>query len=484
MFFEGVDIDSRFGTAISAAESLTSSRIRHDIFSVQQINFDDQLPSLQSMRREATSLMYRFMSNIYSMTTVNHDHLFASLLRALPCSRISEEDFRRRVFLLTDLVPDKTLVFCHQSLEIGQVALLTDDRYHKYRDFLALARETGVVRYEKGFLLRNTGNLTAGKEFHRIRIENPLGVAANEVRPLTGLKRQVRWMAWLPEMLIRHRVVDVLLRQAAEQYKTDYSRYFQPGDSKTRDVGEPILLKGSSRRLGVVLIHGFLASPREVFELAKQLHNKGCWVYCVRLRGHGTSPEDLSTRSGIDWIESVDIGYALMSALCAKVVVGGFSFGGGMALDSAARIEGISAVFSVCPPFRLHNISSRFAGAATSWNHLMNSLHFPGITKEYVKNNSENPQINYSRVPVAALSEMVNFMKEVEARLATIRVPTLVIQAQGDPVVNAESTALMFNRIGAKEKRYVPFDLHRHGILAGEGSDKVQRAIAEFIDTV
>ncbi len=30
--------------------------------------------------------------------------------------------------------------------ESGQVALLTDDRHHRYREFLSLALETGVVR--------------------------------------------------------------------------------------------------------------------------------------------------------------------------------------------------------------------------------------------------------------------------------------------------------------------------------------------------
>ena len=268
MFFEGVDIDIRFGQAIPASDSLTSSQVKRDMFSPRQINFDDRLPSLQVMRREATALMYRFMSDIYSMTTVNHDHLFASLLKSLPFKKISEDDFRRRVFLLTDLVPDKTLVFCHQSLEIGQVALLTDDRYHKYRDFLALARETGVVRCEKGHLLKISANFSAESEFQRIRIDNPLGVVANEVQPLSALQRQVRWMAWLPEMLVRHRVVDVLRRQADEQFEADYSRFYRPDESKERAVGAPFLLKGTSRRLGVVLVHGFLAAPRAMRDLA------------------------------------------------------------------------------------------------------------------------------------------------------------------------------------------------------------------------
>jgi esterase/lipase len=482
MFFEGVDIDLRFGQAIPVSDSLTSSRIKQDIFSLRQIDFDDQLPSLPAMRREATALMHRFMSDIYNMTTVNHDHLFASLLKALPFNKISEEDFRRRVFLLTDQVPDKTLVFCHQSLAVGQVALLTDDRYHKYRDFLALARETGVVRCEDGFLLRNTANFSADTEFHRIRIENPLGVAANEVRPLSDLKHKVRWLAWLPEILIRHRVVDVLLRQAVDQFEADYSRFYHPEKSRERAIGAPFLLTGTSRRLGVVLVHGFLAAPREMLELAAYLHGKGFWVYCVRLRGHGTVPEDLATRNGNDWIESVDLGYAMMSATCKRVVLGGFSFGGGLALDGAARISGLSGVFAVSPPFRLQDLSTRFASAMTNWNRVMNMIHCRGAAKEYVEIIPEHPLINYSRVPVAALLELERFMKDLEPRLAAVSVPALIVQAQGDPVVDPEGTALIFTNIGSKQKEYLPVDFTRQGIKSGEGSGSVHAVIGNFID--
>jgi len=333
-------------------------------------------------------------------------------------------------------------------------------------------------------LLRNTAGFSAESDFHRIRIKNPLGVAANEVRSLACLKHRVRLLAWLPEMVVRHRVAELLLQRAADQFEADYSRFYRHGESKERAIGAPVLLKGSSRRLGVVLVHGFLATPREVLELAEYLHNKGFWVYCVRVRGHGTSPEDLDARSGSDWIESVDLGYALVSAICRRVVIGGFSFGGGLALDAAARITGLAGVFAICPPFRLQSLSSRFAPAVTTWNRTMNKMHCHGVTKEYARRASERPLINYARVPLAALSQLEHFMKELEPRLAEIKAPTLVGQAQGDPIVNPDRTLLMFHRIGAEQKKYLPFDFNRHGILAGEGSEKVHAAIAAFIDTV
>lgn len=422
------------------------------------------------------------MVDIAFMTTINHEHLFASLLRALPFGRISEEDFKRRAFLLTDLAPDKTAPTCHQSLHFGQVALLTDDRYHKYRNFLELAKEADFVHCERGILFRNAVGFYTGRKSNRIQIENPFAVTTNELRWRSCLKHRVRLLAWLPEMIVRHRVSEIILRQAAEQFEADYAQFYHPGESKERAVGAPILLKGSSRRLGVVLVHGFLATPREVLELAEYLHSKGFWVYCVRLRGHGTSPEDLGTRERNDWIESVDLGYAIMSASCRRVVVGGFSFGGGLALDAAARITGLAGVFAVCPPFRLQSLSSRFAPIVTTWNRTMDTMHCHGVTKEYAKRNSERPLINYERVPLAALSQLERFMKGLEARVADIKAPTLVIQAVEDPIVNHKGTELVFNRIGAEQKRYLTFHFSRHGILAGEGSEKVHAAIAAFID--
>lgn len=484
MFFDGVDIDIRFGQAIPVQESLISSTIRRDMFSLRPFDFDDRLPSLQAMRQESKQLMYRFMDDIYRMTTVNHDHLFASLLKSLPFKRIREDDFRRRVFLLTELVPDKTLVFCHQSLEVGQVALLTDDRYHKYRDFLALARETGVVRCEEGCLLKISANFSAKSEFQRVRIINPLGVVANEVQPLAALQRRVRLMAWLPEMLVRHRVVELLQRQAAEQFAADHAGFRSTGATTEYSVGEPFLLKGTSRRLGVVLVHGFLAAPQELRELAGYLHGKGFWVYCVRLRGHGTAPEDLATRSLCDWVESVDIGIALMSSICTQVVAGGFSFGGGLALDAAIRIPRLAGTFAVSPPFRLQSISSRFAKPVAVWNRLMDSMNFPEAAKEYIENHPEHPGINYTRIPVAALSEMETVMKDLEPRLPGVKVPTLIVQGDRDPVVHAETTALMFNHIGAKKKRYAHLNFNRHGILSGEDCELVHAEIGAFIDTL
>jgi len=454
-----------------------------DINSMERINFEDRLPSLHAMRKESFHIMESYMDAIYKMTTVNHDHLFASLLRSFPLRKITPADFLRRIFLL---IKDLTSLglYRHQSLEEGQLALLTDDRFNKYHEFLTLALETGVVRLEGDYLVKDPEKFSSPLSLNRARIDNPIGVLTNEVLPLTQLQKRVRFYAYLPPIAVRYLVSTQIIKEAEQEFEFDYQNFFHAGESKEREIGRPFLLRGSSRDLGIILVHGFLAAPREVAELADYLHSHGWWVYVLRLKGHGTSPEDLVRQSGKDWQNSVDIGYAALSPYCKKIIVGGFSFGGGLALDCAARISQVSAVFAVSPPMQLQDLSSRFAPTIAAWNRLLTLLKHRHRKHEFVNIVPEHPEINYHRLPIVSLVAMEDFMAELEAKLPTISVPTLIVQASGDPVVAPDGSRRLFERLGTKDKDYQLVDFNRHGILSGPGAETVHKIIADFIDQV
>ncbi len=480
MVLDGVDIDIRFGQPIDPGSCLSCSAIERDILSPERIEFDDRLPSRPVMRREAHRLMQRYMNAIYAQTTVNHDHLMASLLRSLPFRRFSEEDFRRRTYLLATSGSLAGL-HRHQSLEYGQAALLTDDRHHKFRDFIALALETGVVRREGALLVKEPSKFSSSVDFNRARIDNPIGVIANEVLPLAALQRAITLTAWLPSPFIGTMVHNRLLARAEQEFVADYTAFFRTGESKTRDIGRPYLIKGRSRQLGVVLVHGFLAAPQELAELADYLGKQGVWVAVIRLKGHGTSPEDLARRSCDDWRESVDNGYAALQLICQQVVLVGFSFGGGLALDCAARNRQVAGVVAVCPPLRLQDFSSRFAPSLEIWNRLMTAVHYQKGKREFLEIRPEHPDINYHRLPVAGLVDLEQFMDELAEQLPAITVPALIIQAQGDPVVDPAGSKLLFEQLGSTQKQYWLVDSARHGILMGEGAGAVHARIGEFI---
>ncbi|MBW1842373.1 MAG: alpha/beta fold hydrolase [Deltaproteobacteria bacterium] len=484
MLLSGVDVDIRIGTPIEVGRFVKNQAIEKDISTKRRINFDDTIPSRQHLRKVALHIMELYMSAIYDMTTVNYDHLFASMLKLMPFKRIDEYGLRRRVFLAVTCGLDKTGIHCHKSLDEDQTHLLTDDRFNIFRDFISVALEKGVVRRMSGRLVRDPSGFSASVNFHHVRIDNPVAVMANEVEPLTRLQRHLRRFAWQPDFLLKRKVVTHLLEKGVFDFEKDYKTYYLDGESKKKDVGMPFLIKRRSRKIGVLLVHGYMAAPLEVKELALYLGRMGIWVYAPRLKGHGTSPDDLAIRTYKDWVASVDEGYAIIRNLCKEIVVGGFSTGAGLALDLATRVsdEGVKGVFAVSPPLRLQHLSSKFVPAVDVWNRMMDKIHLEGAKMEFVENNPENPHINYLRNPVSGVREIERLMESLEPRLPGLKMPALVVQSQRDPVVDPRGSKRIYDLLGSQEKRYILFNFDRHGILLGEGAHKVHKAVGNFIE--
>ena len=395
--------------------------------------------------------------------------------------KIDEQDLRRRVFLAATHIPRKSEICLHRSLQESQVHILTDDRYHKVKDFMAVALDTGIITKRGESLLKDRSKFSSPYDFHRARIDNPIDVMANAVEPLDALQRTVSRIASQPRFWVKRNVSNYLRQQADEEFEKDYESFFLEGETKPAAVGRPFLIKGRSKDIGVVLSHGYMAAPLEVRELAEYLGRLGFWVYAPRLKGHGTSPEDLAMRSYLDWRDSVDQGYAVISNICKRVVAGGFSTGAGLALDLAVRVEAVAGVFAVAAPMRLKDFSTRFAPAVDMWNRLMERARRVGAKKEFVENKPENPHINYIRNPISGVVEVDRLMDDLEPRLPELKVPSLVVQSRGDPVVDPKGSRKIFELIGSIEKEYLLFNIERHGILLGDGAQKVHKAIGEFL---
>ena len=481
MLLTGVDIDIRFGKPLPVHECLQRLAIVRDIAAPSPIGFDDRIQSRKAIRRQAVRLMEQYMAAIYGMTTVNHDHLFASILRRIPGARIHIDDLCRRVFLAAAELRSMPGIHLHHGLSGSQLHLVCDDRLGIVKDFIEIALEKGNLWKTEGGLLKDRRKFSSPYSFHRARIDNPLNVMANAVEPLKELQRCVRRAAWLPSFWVRRKVREHLLREALEEYAADYKSFFVENESKPMDVGMPLLVEGKSRDLGVVLCHGYLAAPLEVKGLAEYLGRQGYWVYAPRLKGHGTSPQDLSIRTCQDWLGSIDAGYAIMSSICRRVVAGGFSTGAGLALHLAARVPAVAGVVAVSAPMHLRDFTARFVPAVDLWNRLVNKTKSSGPKMEFVDNHSENPHINYARNPVAGVREIERLMDDLEPRLSQITVPCLLLQASGDPVVDPKGSRKIFDRLGSVDKQFILLNFKRHGILVGDDTATVYRAISDFL---
>ena len=231
------------------------------------------------------------MESVYGMTTLNYDHIFASILKYFPGPVIGVYDFKCRAFLaITGRVmeSDQNL---HGSLYLNQIHLLTDDRYNRFGDFIQTAVDTGRLTLEDGKILRKSKPFDTNLNFHSIRIDDPVSVMANEVDPLTDVQLFLIELAQKTPREISILVKNRLLQKAKVDFDNDYNAYFIENESKPKGVGKSIFLPsntGATR--GVLLIHGYMATPAEMKGMAQFFNARGYNVHVPRLKGHGTGP--------------------------------------------------------------------------------------------------------------------------------------------------------------------------------------------------
>src|SRR3989338_2510143 len=117
---------------------------------------------------------------------------------------------------------------------------------------------------------------------------------------------------------------------------------------------------GNNSEIGVLLTHGFEASPDEVKELAQYLSDRNITVLVVRLKGHGTDIKELDNTKWQEWHNDYENGFNELSNKTKKVVVAGHSLGGALALYIAEQKD-TAGVVSLAAPIGLKDKRAEFA---------------------------------------------------------------------------------------------------------------------------
>jgi len=481
-----VDVDIHFGQPLSVKNYLDSSRELVDMYAKTDLSLDPmKFKEKASFRKITLRLTQDYMRAIYGMTTVNHDHLFSYLLSGYAKRKFSESDFKNRVFLAIRRLQNLGISNCHTSLYRKQFYLLTDDYHDKYESFMREAMDQGYLELNRGIITKRSRRFRQKSEFHKIRKENLMEVFKNEIEPLSTLTRALDNVMLLPAWFIRWKIRNHFVRLDRNLFEKDYEAFYREGESKPKNIGAPFFLKRFFSRKGVILIHGYMAAPEEIRPLADYLYRNGYKVYGVRLRGHGTSPEDLALRNWEKWYDSAGRAYIIMKNSVRHFCIGGFSMGAGIALLQGANKPGkLAGVVSINAPLRLEGLAPKLTFVVDSWNKWLTRMNIEKGKMEFVKNDPENPDINYLRNPVSGSHQLEKMMQHVEGRLKDITMPVLVIQASHDPVVNPASGVQIFEKIGSKDKQLLNIYADHHGIVRGPEAAKVHSAMLMFLKSV
>lgn len=490
ILLKNTDMDIRLGKPSHPDDEWTSvDRVALDMLISEVKSVEDAFDLLRTggggalgdlIAKRANHLIYamrdRYMRDIYQAVSVNLSQLASMLIQALLAEErfaIDAKEFNLALYLAMKKLQPRAEVALHRSLVDPEIyAGVEEGGCPALNEFLSAAKRLGLMEEEEG-VFRFTPKLAEEAEFDHIRIENPVAVYANEVRPLAEVSECVLQALRDAKKTGGGKLASLRFDDELVSYRFDKFRFSKP---KYREVNDrqsasadmrPYLLRPESpRAVGVVLVHGFGASPAEVRPLADYLHDLGFAVLGVRLKGHGTSPWDMKERKRGDWTRSVERARLIMSGICERVAVVGFSMGGLLALQSVARSpEGVAGVVSISAPIHLkHNF-----WMVVEMVHLANKLtgmvnHDKGL-KPFAHTKPENPEVNYSDIPVGSVHELEHLMKEVEAELPQISCPALVVQGDGDPRVHPESANIIYDRISSKDRTLSIVRAEIHGIV-------------------
>ena len=310
-------------------------------------------------------------------------------------------------------------------------------------------------------------------EFDEVRIENPVMVYENEVEPLTEVHQTVDSaldsVATIPDKDVASFMYDDELRS----YQWNRDKYNAPefatinNKETSSKSGEPyLLLPKSDSTVGILLVHGLLASPAELRDFGDILCNEGFAVLGVRLAGHGTSPHDLANQTWHDWLASVARGHKILSAFCERVIVVGFSTGATLALAFASENpEKLGGVCAVSPAIGLRNKKSSLIPILNAINRVASWLPQTDGILEFFDNDPEHPEINYRSIPIGAITNLVDLAEYTLAKTSKITVPVSLIQGDDDPVVEPKGAKLVFDNLSVSDKSLHWIASSKHGII-------------------
>jgi esterase/lipase len=446
------------------------------------------------MRDKVEKVRDEYMHRMYTGVTVNLSHLASSIILMLVDKGQREVDqalFHKILYLAVKHAQEEPSMHLHRSLKSPEFYRgVLEGRCLGLERFLKTTTSMALVERENG-RYRFLPKLLKEHEFDEIRIENLVLVYANEAEPIFGVSRSVEQSivdapVLHPQRLAKLRFDDELVAYNWDRQYFSKPRYEEINQQETAtESGEPFLfLPEGKKELGVVLVHGFSASPAEVRPFAEKLYALGYPVIGVRLKGHGTSPWDLRERNWQDWLDPVQEGYKILSAFAPRLCLVGFSTGGSLSLLLAAdQPENLVGVVSISAPMKFRDRNIIFVPLVHTANKLVRWVSSYEGVMPFRATQPEHPHINYRNKPVRGLYELRAMLDELDERLVDVQCPVTLIQGTDDPTVDAQSAEMIHKKLGARQKEVVRVDANRHGILY-EDIGETQERIVSFLRTL
>jgi esterase/lipase len=226
----------------------------------------------------------------------------------------------------------------------------------------------------------------------------------------------------------------------------------------------------------IILIHGYTGSTTDFNGLPKKLHKiLNATISVPLLLGHGTSLDDLVRFDYSHFFTQVETEIKQALSTGKKVFLGGYSFGGSIALDLATKYP-VSGVFTVATPYKL-----QFPLSTPIMSVISKMRDFWPKKISTQERELRRDAVYYYKMPGVAIPMVKKVSKKLTNTLKDISCPCLTIQLSNDTVAHKKSGESINKEICSMNKKLVILEDSMHGVFYTKSKNVIAKEIIKFL---
>lgn len=234
---------------------------------------------------------------------------------------------------------------------------------------------------------------------------------------------------------------------------------------------EPFTFEGGNR--AVLLLHGFTGNSADVRMLGRYLEERGYTCHAPQYKGHAAPPEELVKSGPKDWWKDVMMGYDFLKRKGHdEIAVAGLSLGGVFSLKLGYTVP-IKGIVPMCAPMSFRSKELMYEGV----------LDYAREYKKREGKSKEQIQEEVERIaPMNTLESLQQLIKGVRESVHHISVPTFVVQARQDKVINPESANIIYNELREAKKELKWYEESGHVITLDKEKEQLHKDVHTFLE--
>jgi carboxylesterase len=252
-------------------------------------------------------------------------------------------------------------------------------------------------------------------------------------------------------------------------------------------------------RVGCLMLHGFMGSPKSSRAMAAYLAERGVTMYCPLLPGHGQLLDKMYKISYQAWLAEAEEAFQTMRQQCDELFLMGHSMGTVLSAHLISRypeVNNVRGMIMIAPFYDVPHKAIRLLSVLrylVPWFYPMQFRKLHRLVRERVHDlypdldlDSEEIQKwmrTTTRVPTSAVDEMRK-MGDLGRRLwPHMQLPALILHGRADHVARPINAQAVYDTLPAQDKELVFFDGAGHELMRDfdPAHEKVWAKVYEFI---